>query len=113
MPIFSPRPFRSLTGASAEARSTNETDAPKGGAEGTAPSSSAPGDASGPSHLVPNNPEVRYREVLAVPLARRPLFPGGIMPVMVTNNALIKELVDIRRQGYVALRQARVFGHRA
>lgn len=59
------------------------------------PSSSAPQD----SHLVPNSPELRYREVLAVPLARRPLFPGGIMPVMVTNNLLIKELIDIRRQG--------------
>lgn len=38
-------------------------------------------------------------QVLAVPLAVRPLFPGGIMPVTVTNNQLIKELVELRRQG--------------
>lgn len=38
-------------------------------------------------------------QVLAVPLAMKPLFPGGIMPVTVTNNKLIKELVELRRQG--------------
>lgn len=55
---------------------------------------------SSSSNLVPNNPEVRYREVLAIPLARRPLFPGGIMPVTVTDSKIIKELVEVRRQGY-------------
>ena len=48
---------------------------------------------------MPNSPEHRYREVLAVPVSRRPLFPGGILPVMVTDNNIIKELVEIRRQG--------------
>lgn len=48
---------------------------------------------------MPSSPEHRYREVLAVPIARRPLFPGGLLPVMVTDNQLIKELVEIRRQG--------------
>lgn len=48
---------------------------------------------------MPSSPEQRYREVLAVPIARRPLFPGGILPVMVTDNEIIKELVEIRRQG--------------
>lgn len=51
------------------------------------------------SSLVPASPEIRYREVLAVPLPRRPLFPGGIMPVTVQNNKLIKELIEIKRQG--------------
>ena len=46
-----------------------------------------------------NSPEHRYREVIAVPVGRRPLFPGGILPVMVTDNQIIKELVEIRRQG--------------
>lgn len=55
------------------------------------------------SHLVPNSPELRYREVLAIPLLRRPLFPGGIMPVTVTDSTIIKELVEVRRQGYVVL----------
>eukprot|EP00887_Chlorella_sp_A99_P003851 scaffold11.g3851.t1 len=36
---------------------------------------------------------------MVVPLPRRPLFPGGIMPVTVQNNKLIKELVELRRQG--------------
>lgn len=48
---------------------------------------------------MPNSPEHRYREVLAIPVSRRPLFPGGILPVMVTDNNIIKELVEIRRQG--------------
>ena len=50
--------------------------------------------------LVPNSPEARYREVLSIPVVRRPLFPGVIMPVMVQDNRVIKELIDIRKQGY-------------
>ena len=34
-----------------------------------------------------------------VPLASRPLFPGGIMPVTVTSNKLIKELFEMRKSG--------------
>lgn len=41
-------------------------------------------------------------QVLAVPLPRRPLLPGGIMPVTVQSNELIKELVELRKQGWVA-----------
>ncbi|KAL4437435.1 hypothetical protein ABPG75_004574 [Micractinium tetrahymenae] len=73
----------------------------EGGSGGSAGSNGgSSGDAmGGAGSLVPNNPESRYREVLAVPLAVRPLFPGGIMPVTVSNNQLIKELVELRRQG--------------
>ncbi|KAL4421915.1 hypothetical protein ABPG77_005199 [Micractinium sp. CCAP 211/92] len=75
----------------------------EGGATGRGPASGSDGSsseaASGSGLLVPNNPESRYRQVLAVPLAVRPLFPGGIMPVTVSNNQLIKELVELRRQG--------------
>lgn len=35
---------------------------------------------------------------MAVALSRRPLFPGGIMPVIVSNNKLIKELFQLRKQ---------------
>lgn len=42
-------------------------------------------------------------QVLVVPLALKPLFPGGIMPVTVTNNKLIKELFEIRKSGWVCL----------
>ena len=51
--------------------------------------------------IVPSSPEHRYREVLCVPTSRRPLFPGVIMPVMVKDTRVIKELIDIRKQGYV------------
>jgi hypothetical protein len=53
--------------------------------------------------LVPNSPEARYREVLSIPVVRRPLFPGVIMPVMVQDNRVIKELIDIRKQGYAMM----------
>lgn len=48
-------------------------------------------------------------QVFAVPLPRRPLLPGGIMPVTVQNNKLIKELVDLRRQGYTPALFSRYF----
>lgn len=43
----------------------------------------------------------RSPQVLVVPLPLKPLFPGGIMPVTVTNNKLIKELFEIRKSGWV------------
>lgn len=49
--------------------------------------------------LVPSSPEQRYREVLSIPISKRPLFPGVIMPVMVRDNRVIKELIDVRKQG--------------
>ena len=49
-----------------------------------------------PPTLPPTHPPA---QVLAVPLQRRPLFPGAIMPVTVQSNTLIKELVELRRQG--------------
>jgi hypothetical protein len=51
--------------------------------------------------IIPSSPEHRYREVLCVPISRRPLFPGVIMPVMVKDTRVIKELIDIRKQGWV------------
>ncbi|EIE24366.1 ATP-dependent protease La [Coccomyxa subellipsoidea C-169] len=42
--------------------------------------------------------------VLAIPLPRRPLFPGNIMPVSVQNPKLVKELLELKRtsgQAYV------------
>jgi Lon-like ATP-dependent protease len=97
----------SITGASnhTEESQKESTTAPGGDASPAASdSSSSSSDSSTASsstggHLMPNSPEQRYREVLAVPVSRRPLFPGGILPVMVTDNQIIKELVEIRRQG--------------
>ncbi len=57
------------------------------------------GHADGSNSLVTSSPEQRYREVLSIPVYRRPLFPGVIMPVMVSDTRVIKELIDIRKQG--------------
>lgn len=41
------------------------------------------------------------RQVLAVPLPRRPLFPAGNrLPVTITDRKLIAELIDLQRGGY-------------
>lgn len=53
----------------------------------------------GKTEIVPSSPEQRYREVLSIPISKRPLFPGVIMPVMVKDNRVIKELIDVRKQG--------------
>lgn len=55
--------------------------------------------AGAPARTRAQDPCIGCPQVLAVPLAVRPLFPGGIMPVTVSNNQLIKELVELRRQG--------------
>ena len=39
------------------------------------------------------------RQVLAVPLPRRPLFPGVLTPVTVDNPRLIEKLLDLKRDG--------------
>ena len=57
------------------------------------------GHSDGSNYLVTSSPELRYREVLSIPVYRRPLFPGVIMPVMVSDTRVIKELIDIRKQG--------------
>lgn len=40
-----------------------------------------------------------HPQVLAVPLPRRPLMPGIIMPVKITDEKLIAELEDMRNRG--------------
>jgi hypothetical protein len=84
----------SITGKEVSPRSSS------GDAPSDTSSSSSASSSSGSNLLVPSTPESRYREVLAVPLPRRPLFPGGIMPVTIQNNKLIKELVELKRQGW-------------
>ena len=64
------------------------------GGDGSSSSSTASGgimvSASHPSS---------HPQVLAVPLPRRPLMPGIIMPVKVTDEKLIAELEDMRNRG--------------
>ena len=57
------------------------------------------GQTSDQTQLIASRPEDRYREVLAIPINRRPLFPGVIMPAMVTDTRIIKELIEVRKQG--------------
>lgn len=40
-------------------------------------------------------------QVFAVPVNRRPLFPGSIFPVQVKNRKLVQELMQFRRDGCV------------
>ncbi|KAL3145396.1 hypothetical protein ABBQ38_001644 [Trebouxia sp. C0009 RCD-2024] len=49
--------------------------------------------------LVPSSPEQRHREVFAVALQRRPLFPGSLQPVTVNDPKLIDEILDLKRSG--------------
>lgn len=49
--------------------------------------------------LVPSSPEQRHREVFAVALQRRPLFPGSLQPVLVQDPKLIDEILDLKRSG--------------
>ena len=62
---------------------------PKGGGTTTTTAATANTEATA---LVPSRPEARYREVLAVPLARRPLFPGVLMPVTIDDPKLVAAL---------------------
>lgn len=38
-------------------------------------------------------------QILAVPLARKPLFPGTMVPLHVTDKKLLDELVELHNQG--------------
>jgi len=40
-------------------------------------------------------------QVLAIPLPRRPLFPGNIMPVSIQNPKLVKELMELKKDRQV------------
>lgn len=55
-------------------------------------SGKAAGTTTTEAALVPSRPEARYRDVLAVPLTRRPLFPGVLMPVTVDDPRLVAAL---------------------
>lgn len=50
-------------------------------------------------HSVPPAPEILFFQVLAIPLARKPLFPGTMVPLQVTDKKLLDELVEQHNQG--------------
>ena len=60
------------------------------------------GDSSSNAHggiMVSAGHPSSHPQVLAVPLPRRPLMPGIIMPVKITDEKLIAELEDMRNRG--------------
>lgn len=71
----------------------------RGGLQSTSAADSSTTAKSVENRLVSNSPESRFREVLAVALPRRPLFPGGLMPVSVQNDKLIQELIQLKKGG--------------
>ena len=77
-------------------------------------SSSNSGDvaaASSNTALVSSGHESMHRKVIAIPLDRRPIMPGIIMPVRTFDMTLVAELEDMKKRGqaYVAfLKKERV-----
>ena len=61
--------------------------------------SSPPGRRRSRGIMVSASHPSSHPQVLAVPLPRRPLMPGIIMPVKVTDEKLIAELEDMRNRG--------------
>ena len=70
-------------------------------AEEEAASGAAAGGASAEKSLVSTSAESWHREVLAVALPKKPLFPGGLMPVTVHDEKLIEELIKLKKGGCV------------
>ena len=62
-------------------------------------SSSNSGDASSNTALVSSGHESMHRKVIAIPLDRRPIMPGIIMPVRTFDMTLVAELEDMKKRG--------------
>ena len=59
----------------------------------------ASGDASSNTALVSSGHESMHRKVIAIPLDRRPIMPGIIMPVRTFDMTLVAELEDMKKRG--------------
>lgn len=49
------------------------------------------------SDLIPTDIFANQREVFVVPLSRKPLFPGTLMPVQLRDRKLISEIQEMKR----------------
>lgn len=58
-------------------------------------------DAASKGSIVPASSGPPFQELLALPLARRPLFPAMSMPVHVKDRELINALLEMKKAGYV------------
>ena len=71
------------------------------GADGAASSSasSASSATNSANALVSSGHESMHRKVIAIPLNRRPIMPGIIMPVKTFDMNLVAELEDMKKRG--------------
>ncbi|PNH10234.1 Lon protease, mitochondrial [Tetrabaena socialis] len=80
--------------------SSSKGDGSASGGSGRGGSKASEGDERPSNSLVPSGPERRHHKVFVVELARKPLFPGIYTPVMIKKNeALLKEIMEVKRQG--------------
>ena len=68
-------------------------------ADGGNASSSSSSSSSSANALVSSGHESMHRKVIAIPLDRRPIMPGIIMPVRTFDMTLVAELEDMKRRG--------------
>ncbi|KAF8175850.1 ATP-dependent protease La [Pholiota molesta] len=63
------------------------------------PSSNAPPPPSNPGSIAKQSIPENYPQVLALPIARRPLFPGFYKAVVVRNPAVVAAIKDMMKRG--------------
>lgn len=92
---------------------SSQDEDPAGSSAGSPPSSSSGGDSSDPADSQPPPPQrtptpssiakqsvpAIYPQVLALPIARRPLFPGFYKAVVVRNPAVVAAIKEMMKRG--------------
>ncbi|PPR01264.1 hypothetical protein CVT24_006027 [Panaeolus cyanescens] len=81
--------------------STTSASTPDGSAssEGSSANSSTPPSSSAPGGIAKHSVPEIYPQVLALPIARRPLFPGFYKAVVVRNPAVVAAIKDMMKRG--------------
>jgi len=80
-------------------KSSNSSNSGGFAADGGNASSSSSSSSSSANALVSSGHESMHRKVIAIPLDRRPIMPGIIMPVRTFDMTLVAELEDMKRRG--------------
>ncbi|TDL20762.1 ATP-dependent protease La [Rickenella mellea] len=93
-------PGRSSSSSSGSASSGGDSSHGSGSESGTPPSSSSSSSSSSSQTSISKQsvPEF-YPQVLALPIARRPLFPGFYKAVVVRNPAVVAAIKDMMKRG--------------
>ncbi|KAG2447753.1 hypothetical protein HYH02_007211 [Chlamydomonas schloesseri] len=83
-----------------DSSSSSSSSSGSGNSASSSSGSSNSRNASSGDALVPSGPERRHHKVFVVELSRKPLFPGIYTPVIISKNeALVKEIMDVKKQG--------------